>query len=133
MVINENSILYYSGTGNTFEIAEKVARKIELKLISVVDLLEEKTIEIDCEVVGLVFPIYFGGVPKIIGRIIDKMVSIKLKYTFALATYGGMPENPFRILENELRKKEIKLDAGYLITMPDNYIAVIGARRRCIF
>lgn len=78
MVINENSILYFSGTGNTFEIAEKVARKIELKLISVVDLLEEKTIEIDCEVVGLVFPIYFGGVPKIIGRIIDKMVSIKL-------------------------------------------------------
>lgn len=130
MIINENSILYFSGTGNTYDISKKVARESELKLINVADLLEEKIIEINCEVIGLAFPIYFGGIPKIISKIIDKIVSLKLKYTFALATYGGMPANPFRILENELRKKEIKLDAGFLINMPGNHITLHGARSK---
>ena len=124
MIISENSILYFSGTGNTYYVSEKIAQKSKF------NLLKEKLIEINCEVIGLAFPIYYGGVPKIISRIIDKIVSVKLKYTFALATYGGMPANPFKILENELRKKEMKLDAGFLVNMPGNYIAMYGARSK---
>ena len=132
MIINENSILYFSGTGNTYDVSKKVAQGSELKLINVSDLLEEEIVEINCEVIGIAFPIYFGGMPKIISKTIDKIVSLKLKYTFALATYGGIPANPFRILENELRKKEIKLDSGFLINMPGNYIVQYGAMNKRI-
>ena len=110
MIINENSILYFSGTGNTYEVSEKVAMKSNLKLINVSDLVNEQIIEINCEVIGLAFPVYYGGMPKIIRNVIDKIVLLELKYTFALATYGGIHKNQFKILEDELRKKEIKLD-----------------------
>lgn len=76
MVINENSILYFSGTGNTYDVAEKVAKESELKLINISDLLEEEIVKINCEVIGLVFPIYFGGVPKIMNMIINKMADV---------------------------------------------------------
>lgn len=130
MIINENSILYFSGTGNTYDVSSKLAEKSGFKLLSVSELAQEERVEIDCEVIGLAFPIYYGGVPNIISRIIDRIKSAEVKYIFALATYGGMPGNPFKILENKLRTRDLRLGAVFLINMPDNYIPVIGARSK---
>lgn len=132
MVINKNSILYFSGTGNTYDVSLKLAKRCDFELINISTLIEEEIIEINCEIIGVAFPIYYGGVPKIINETIDKIRTFKNQYIFSLATYGGMPGNPFKILEKRLKYQGINLGSGFLINMPGNYIPLNGARRNSV-
>lgn len=132
MIINKNSILYFSGTGNTYEISEKIAQECGFELINVSSLIEEEVVEINCETIGFTFPIYYGGIPKIVNEAISKIKALKNQYIFAIATYGGMPGNPFKIFERILKEQDLNLGSGFLINMPGNYIAMYGARRNSV-
>lgn len=132
MIINKNSILYFSGTGNTYDVASKLAKRCNFELINVSSLIEEEVLEISCEIIGVAFPIYYGGIPKIMNKIISKMEFLNEQYIFALATYGGMPANPFKILERRLKEKGVSLGAGFLMNMPGNYLPMYGARRSSV-
>lgn len=130
MVINKNSILYFSGTGNTYDVSKKVANKCEFELINISTLREEKIIEINCDVIGIACPIYYGGIPKVVRNVVDKIQKIDNKYIFILATYGGMPGNPIKIIDNSLNSKGMKISSGFLFKMPGNYIALYDARNK---
>lgn len=136
MRINQNSILYFSGTGNTYEVSMKVGQKCGFELINMASLIEEDLVEINCEIIGIAFPIYYGSFPKIVSQIISKMKVLKkvLKkvYIFALATYGGMPGNPFKIIDKQLIERNLSLDTGFLMSMPGNYLPLNGARRNSV-
>ena len=132
MIIKRNSILYFSGTGNTYDVARKLAKRCNFKLINISSLIEEEELEISCETIGIAFPIYYGGIPKIVNRIISKMKFSNEPYIFALSTYGGMPGNPFKILERILREKDVALGSGFLVNMPGNYLPLNGARRSSV-
>ncbi|CDM69992.1 Hypothetical protein CM240_2875 [Clostridium bornimense] len=132
MIIKRNSILYFSGTGNTYDVASKLAKRCNLKLINIASLIEEEELEIKCETIGIAFPIYYGGIPKIVNGIISKMKFYNEPYIFALSTYGGMPGNPFKILERILKEKEGTLGSGFLVNMPGNYLPRNGARRSSV-
>jgi ferredoxin len=132
MIINKNSILYFSGTGNTYDVTSKLAKACNLEVINISSLIKEEVLQINCEIIGVAFPIYYGGIPKIISEIISKMKLSKEQYIFALATYGGMPANPFKILERRLKEKNVTLGAGFLMNMPGNYLPLNGARKRSV-
>lgn len=132
MIIKKNSILYFSGTGNTYDVSSKLAKRCNLKLINISSLIEDEEVEINCETIGIAFPIYYGGIPKIVNRIIGKMKFYNKPYIFALSTYGGMPGNPFKILERILKEKDVTLASGFLVNMPGNYLPLNGARRSSV-
>ena len=132
MIINKNSILYFSGTGNTYDVSTKIAKKCGFELINIASLIEEEAVEINCEIMGVAFPIYYGGIPKLVSQIISKIKSLKNPYIFALGTYGGMPGNPFKILERRLKEKNLSLGSGFLMNMPGNYLLMYGARRSSV-
>lgn len=132
MIIDKNSILYFSGTGNTYDVASKLAKRCEFKLINLSSLIEEEVLEINCEIIGVAFPIYYGGIPKIMDKIIRKMEFFNEQYIFGLATYGGMPGNPFNILARKLKERDVSLGAGFLMNMPGNYLSLNGARRSSV-
>lgn len=127
MVIKDNCIMYFSGTGNTYDIVVKIGRECNLKPIFIGDLLKEEVVEIDCDILGIAFPVYCGGVPNIVNKIIEKLIRKSKVYTFAITTYAGMPGDPFKILENKLVKKDINLNSTFLFRMPQNYIILKGA------
>lgn len=129
MIINKTSILYFSGTGNTYDVSSKLANRCNFQLINIASLIEEEELEINCETIGVAFPIYYGGIPKIMNKIISKIKFSNKQYIFALATYGGMPGNPFKVLERILREKDVTLGSGFLMNMPGNYLPLNGARR----
>jgi len=62
----KNIIYYYSGTGNSLWVARLLAAELgETKLISMAHM-EEQHLASETEVVGLVFPVHIGGVPKMV-------------------------------------------------------------------
>lgn len=128
MVINKNTILYFSGTGNTYDISSKVAKDCNMDLINCASLINESEIEIMCDVLGITFPVYYGGMPKIVNRTIDKLQKTKDTYIFSVATYGGIPADPLKLVDIKLRGKNLKLSNGFLINMPGNYLPSNGAR-----
>lgn len=107
-------IYYFSGTGNSKWIAEEMAKRTEDVSVS---LVEEKTpISIEGEVLGLVFPIYAWGVPKVVLDFI-KLLEGKPSYTYAIATCGEEAGYAMRNLQ-----KKLPLDACYTVVMPNNYV-----------
>jgi ferredoxin len=115
------TIFYFTGTGNSLWVARTLAQAIgDVRLTPIMGSRKEaEFVESDC--VGIVFPVYMWGVPAPVVRFVNNFVP-RPKYTFAVAVNGGQVANALVELENRLKRKEIKLAAGFEITTPSNYI-----------
>lgn len=121
--LNMKPIIYYfSGTGNSLIVARNIAERINGKLIPVAAVIEEECIKVDSDVVGIVYPVYHQGIPFIIKRFINSINEADKKYIFGVCTHGGGPGISLEYLDNILRTKGGKLDAGFAVKMPYNYI-----------
>ncbi|HOK39690.1 MAG TPA: EFR1 family ferrodoxin [bacterium] len=79
------------------------------------------------ERVGIVFPVYVWGMPRIVDRFISKIEFEDKPYIFGLMNYGGFGAATLEQLNKRLKEKEIELSAGFGIRMPGNYIPLYGA------
>jgi ferredoxin len=123
--MSRNKIFYFSGTGNSLYIAEKIADKIgDSELIRITADLLKKNIEIEIEndILGIVFPVYAWAPPAIVVNFIKQIKITKNSYTFVVATHGGEPENTFKIIQKLFNQRKINLNASFDVKMPSNYI-----------
>ncbi|MFX1325176.1 MAG: EFR1 family ferrodoxin, partial [Promethearchaeota archaeon] len=91
--------------------------------IPIARIYEYDDIESTSEKVGFIFPLYYSGLPKIVHDFVKKINLIKSEYFFAVVTNAGdVTELPLQQIEKILRTKIKTLSAGFLITMPNNYI-----------
>lgn len=112
----DNIIYYFSATGNSLNTARKIADKIgKTKLVSIPSVLEKSTIDLEAERIGLVFPIYAWGMPRIINDFVSKLKVDNCKYIFAIATCAGTPGGTLHQLNKVLNKKGSNLDAGFIV------------------
>jgi ferredoxin len=118
----KTEIYYFSGTGNSLVIARSLAQKFGGKLTPVVPLLKKDIVETDANVIGLVFPIYHFKAPLIIESFVKKFSDLRSKYVFAVATYGFMPMNALKKLEETIQLNGGKLSGGFIVSMPNNGI-----------
>lgn len=122
-----NKIFYFTGTGNSLQVANDIADILgESEIVRIADF--DLSNEILAERVGIVFPIYFWGLPLIVEKFIK---NIKLKdntYVFLIATYGLWPGKALEEAKSILVKRRISSNAGFFIKMPDNYILWYGAK-----
>ena len=108
-------IFYFSGTGNSKWIAEKIGEKIGSKIY---DISKEEKIP-DCskeQYVGLVFPVYAWGVPEPMEAFTKKLRKTEA-FTFGVATCGADAGFSLKKLS-----KIYSLQSCYSISMPNNYI-----------
>ncbi|MDP4177640.1 MAG: EFR1 family ferrodoxin [Bacillota bacterium] len=121
----KNVIFYFSGTGNSMQVAEDIAHEIEE--CDVINLAKyDKKISINAERVGIVFPVYFWGVPNIIKAFLKNVEFVNDPYIFAIATCGGTAGASLIQVNRLLKLKNQKLSAGFFILMPDNYIMMFN-------
>lgn len=118
------SIFYFSGTGNSYMVAKKIASNLEnATIIPIAQTVLKEKIHTESECIGIVFPIYIYGIPSIISRFISKLdESFKNKYIFAIATYKSQPGGALLLLGKKLKEIEIDISAGFNICMPGNNI-----------
>lgn len=127
--MEKHIIFYFSGTGNCLQVARDLAEHCkDARLINIADYDMEEPIH--AEKVGFVFPVYYFGLPNIIVRFIEQMKLEKVSYLYAVVTYGGAAGRTLKQLYLLLRKRKIKIQAGYRVRMPGNCIALYGAKGR---
>ena len=124
-------IFYFTGTGNSEELARKIAAKTGDKVVNITDAVrnEEYLYNIsEGENLGFTMPVYFSGVPHIVKVFIEK-AGFTLSgdnYVFSALTCGAVTSDAGKMLSKMLLKKGIKAQAEYGVTMVDNYIYMYG-------
>ncbi len=117
-------IFYFTGTGNSYDAAMQLAG--DDVLVNIADCVAEKKYAFELgedEAVGIVFPVYFGGMPSIVKYFV-KMLSFDRHpaYLYAVLTCGGDGFGAECMLVKELEKQGLQADAVFTMVMPDNYI-----------
>jgi ferredoxin len=118
----ENILYYFSSTGNSLKISRDLAKALQnTKIISIAKAINED-IEYPTMNLGIIFPVYFGALPPIVAEFIRKLDPSQINYIFAVATCNDFPGGALHIVKKILKKKQGKLNAGFVLVMPGNYI-----------
>jgi|WetSurMetagenome_2_1015567.scaffolds.fasta_scaffold381633_2 ferredoxin/flavodoxin len=113
-------VYYFSGTGNSLYVAKGITAKTGGTLIPIVSIMGKDDIKIDSEVIGIVFPVYYGELPVVIKRFAQQLVDIGQKYIFAVCTFGGSAGYSLKLLKRIIQARGGTLSATYRVHMPQN-------------
>ncbi|MGL4934153.1 MAG: flavodoxin domain-containing protein [Cetobacterium sp.] len=80
------TIYYFSGTGNTLYLAKYLKENCSYNLVNI-STLKNKEVLLSGEV-GLLFPVYAMGIPKIVEEFL-KRIQIKKVRLFRILSYAG--------------------------------------------
>ncbi|MBU3183305.1 EFR1 family ferrodoxin [Clostridium estertheticum] len=123
MVIETDTILYFSGTGNSLQVAKDISNNLDNVLVyGLASLIDAKEIEVKSKILGIVFPVYYARLPLIVEKLVRKLKINKDTYVFAVVTYGGAPAEVLIKLRNLLQNGGRTLNSGFLLRMPANHI-----------
>lgn len=117
-------ILCFSGTGNSLYLSKEIAKKFDGKILSIPQLLRDEIFEVEDEMVGIIFPIYYLDIPSMVHEYLSK-VRIKSNYTFAILTYGMFAFNT----KSFINRYNFKIDYTNEIKMIDNYVAFFDMKK----
>ncbi|MDD3297072.1 MAG: EFR1 family ferrodoxin [Candidatus Omnitrophica bacterium] len=123
----ENIIFYFSGTGNSLQVARDLARELGNSEIVSIAKVAGREVKISPKRIGLVFPVYMFGIPLIVRDFLKRLDVSHDVYIFAVATFAGAAGEALGQANNELKARGLKLSSGFLIKMPGNYIPLYEA------
>lgn len=122
-------IFYFSGTGNSLQVAKAIGKENNLEVISIASIMNNKkgcySYELkEQEPIGFVFPVYAWGPPWMVLKFIDKLklTNYKNNYSFTVVTCGANIGNTLKLIQGSMKKKQMSLNSGFSIVMPNNYI-----------
>ncbi len=120
-------IFYFSGTGNSKHIADKISNSTGERLVYISESTIEKNETYDIgenESIGFVFPVYWYCMPTIVEKFIVqlKLSGYHKQYVYAIVTYGIDAGNVMSRLSRTLIKKQIQLNGIFGVRMVDNYV-----------
>ena len=123
-------IFYFSGTGNSFWAAKKLADSFGEQLIPITEALKENNNKeyhlSKGESFGIVFPIYSWGPPQLVSEFLKKIrLSETPEYSYFVCTCGDDTGKVTEVLQKNVQKK-LKFQAGYSIIMPNTYVCMSG-------
>jgi len=113
-------IYYFSGTGNSLSVAKDIAAKTGGNLVPIASVVDNDVIDIDSDVIGIVFPVYYTELPVIIKKFTGKLANIGNKYIFAVCTFGGSAGYSLKSLRRLIEARGGELSATYRVHMPQN-------------
>lgn len=123
----KTNLFYFSTTGNSLTVAKDIAAGLsETQIYSIPQVMDGK-IDLEADAIGIVFPVYYCGTPRIVNEFIKQLNPEKIRYIFAVCTYGGIPVGALQVIKKQLASKRIRLNAGFSIQMPGNYLVKYGA------
>jgi ferredoxin len=124
-------IFCFTGTGNSLYAAQTIASANRDKVILIADAYKAKQFTYtltDNESVGIVFPVYFWGLPTIVDEFISQLQLNNYKeetFTYVVFTCGASTGNAVHMLEGKLREGNHHLDSGFAVILPDVYILLL--------
>ncbi len=117
-------IYYFTGTGNSLAAAKKIAAALGDTLLVPIASLQSDPDGIipQADRVGIVCPVYDGGVPVMVAEFAERLDLSRAGYTFAVVTMGGMGVSALHQLDGIVRERRGRgLDAAFAVSMPGNF------------
>lgn len=127
-------IYYFSGTGNSYAAAKKLADGLGEDLMDIAAAVKEGNYEHKLEKgekLGFVFPVYAWAPPKAVTEFVKNLELYYSgdPYIFAVCTCGGSAGRTMDIFEDALEENGLTLDSGFSVVMPDNCIVLFDAEK----
>lgn len=116
-------IYYFSGTGNSRYVAERLASMLKDEAEEIKPGMRARAQA--PQVIGIVFPVYAWGLPNIAQRFIceNKDTFTRARYTYCIMTCG----DDMGYADHILRKcMGGRLDAAFSVPMPNTYVCLPG-------
>lgn len=115
-------IYYFSGTGNSRWVAEKLAKLTNDTAADIAPRIRDKacTEAVTAgpgERIGLVFPVHAWGAPKIVDEFVAAVTVDKGAYAYAVCTCGDDAGRAMQRLH-----KRFAWQAAWSVSMPNNYL-----------
>ncbi len=114
----KTEIYYFSGTGNSLNVAQNLSKKFEHSEIISIPHVINKTNNITGEIIGIVCPIYFHNMPSIIRDFVKKIKEVK--YLFIVYAGAGDLGLCVKRTKKFFIAQNINLSSLFSIPMPDN-------------
>ncbi len=120
--MSKSVIYWFSGTGNSLSIAKQLAELLggDITLYPIAATFRGKPMEL-CDVVGVVFPVYGFGIPKIVAEFLKTVPATNETYFFSVANMESVCGAANSIVKRILQQRGIPLAAGFSLKMPGNY------------
>lgn len=109
-------ILYFSATGNSKYVAERIAGAVGSETFPITDF--DCSAPVSGDIVGIVVPTYFWGLPSIVVDFLEKLRIGDCRYLFFVATCGTTPGATAKMAEDILGHR---FDAAFSVAMPDTW------------
>lgn len=120
LIAKTSMIYYFSGTGNSKHVAERLKQATGDELA---EMTSTATLSA-CPTLGLVFPVYAWGIPAIVTDFITRNSNrIESSYLYAVMTCGDDIGYADHILNKLLNGR---LDAAFSVHMPNTYVCLPG-------
>ena len=117
-------IFYFSATGNCRYVAERAAAATGGRCVSITACMQAGELAFtprDGEMVGIVSPVYFWGLPSIVNAFLERLILGRPEYLWFAATYGTTTGQAGRFVSEHLCAKGLRLDARFSVRMPDSW------------
>lgn len=118
------TILYFTSTGNCLQLAKEIGGT----QLSIPQMIKEERYHFSDDAIGLVFPVYGLGMPKIVKRFLEK-ARFDAKYTFSVATYGGFPGASLDSVTTFGSNYGISFDYMAQLLCVDNYLPMFDMEK----
>jgi formate hydrogenlyase subunit 6/NADH:ubiquinone oxidoreductase subunit I len=118
------TLYYFTGTGNSLCIARELNAYLQQsEIIPIAKIWKQENLQVSSDIVGLISPLYYWGLPLIMKEFVERMNFKKTSYIFAVVNAGGEePGIAFMQLDDILKEKSKRLNACFFLSMPSNYI-----------
>ena len=121
-------VYYFSGTGNTYWSAKKLAERIgDAVLVSISREIKQPGIRVEADAAVFLFPAYAYGMPTMVRRFLEK-AEIRAAYLAVLVSYGSSPGGAPAEARRVLGRKKLPLNYAGRIPAVENYIPIFGAQ-----
>ncbi|MDD3396661.1 MAG: EFR1 family ferrodoxin [Acidaminococcaceae bacterium] len=114
-------IFYFSGTGNCYNVANRLSKKLHGSIECLADYVAAPYV-VEDECIGIVTPVYSMDLPAITEEFLQRLALRKPKYIFVVATMGMMAGRTLAHARKILAARKYALTAGFAVTLPDNSI-----------
>ncbi len=127
-------IFYFSATGNSKHVADKIAEKTGEQLVSMADCVKKMQFDFKLkkgERIGFVYPIYYWSIPSVVEEFVKSLSIEKYgkHYAYSVATCGVATGGADIQLSKLLAKRGIGLNASFSLRMVDNYTLVFNVKK----
>lgn len=118
-------IFYFSATGNSKYVAERIAKECH-DMSQSIERHDGRIHLVKGEILGFVSPVYFWELPLLMRRFLENLQvdAGENPYVFFVATYGSVPGCCGEDAKKVLAAKNIILDAAFSVKMPDTWTPI---------